>query len=134
MSIYLLQARRNLVARKLQHVLRVFFSRDLPVPRCVRLCMRPGYLRGKNDVKKREVLHEPWFVQEALAGIYVLKLTHDAKAALAGLPPIPLPNAVLTFNFLRWLVDWLIGHIFILANVCIYLCLRDVCGEKYLLC
>jgi hypothetical protein len=36
--------RTRLVARRLQHVFRKFLSRDMVVPRTVRLCMSPGYL------------------------------------------------------------------------------------------
>jgi hypothetical protein len=48
------KARKSLVARKIQFMFRHFVKGcEFLVPRPVRLAMRPGYLRGRNGIKKR---------------------------------------------------------------------------------
>ena len=66
------------------------------------MCMRPGYLRGAKGLKKRDIHLEPWHVQENVAAILALKASFDVKAALLGVAPIPLPKAVIAFNYIRW--------------------------------
>lgn len=86
-----------LITRRLQICVRALFKSDsLMVPRAVRMCMRPGYVRGSNAIKRREVFNDPWWVQTIIAEVYSFKLTFDTKAAVRGLPAISLPQAVLS--------------------------------------
>jgi len=122
--------RNALVARRLQQCFRKFLSRDIPIPRSVRLCMRPGYLGystgsaasssnmainfskiydptnaaqvDKLPLKQRDVHHDPWWAEALVAEMYRFKLAYDCKAASLGLNPISLAHAVVASQFCMW--------------------------------
>jgi hypothetical protein len=101
--------RKNILVRKLQFVFRSFISRNVSIPKSIRLCMRPGYLRGdwkgNNEffkVKHREVVHDIWWIQAGISDIYAFKLDYDLKASQLRLPPIPLPQAIMAQQYLKW--------------------------------
>lgn len=101
--------RKNILVRKLQFVFRSFISRNVAIPKSLRLCMRPGYLRGdwKGDneffkVKHREVVQDIWWIQAGISDIYAFKLEYDLKASQLRLPPIPLPQAIMAQQYLKW--------------------------------
>jgi len=121
-------ARTVLVARRLQHCFRKFLSRDIPVPRSVRLCMKPGYLGyssgsasssniainfskiydptnaqvDKLPLKQRDVHHDPWWAEVLVAEIYRFKMAYDCKAASLGMNPISLAHAAVASQFCMW--------------------------------
>ena len=98
--------RKILITRRVQHVIKKFVSKDVPVPRSIRLNMRSGYLaelskgkRTKYLIKSREVYYEPWFGQATIAEIYKYKYHFDYKAISMGLPCITLSQAVGAYHY-----------------------------------
>ena len=95
--------RRKLSARKLQIFVREFVNAEkVVVPRSVRKCMLPGYLRGGKRLRYREVVHDPYWVQAVVAEIYTFKISYDMKACKLGLCPISLAQSVCAFHYMRW--------------------------------
>ena len=95
--------RQKLSARKIQIFFRKFLDTNkLFLPRCMRRCMLPGYLRGERQVRFRQVIHDPYWAQSGVAEIYAFKITYDMKACKLGLPPISLAQAVSGFHYMRW--------------------------------
>lgn len=95
-------ARKNLVARKLQLAFFRFVHGDAIVPRCLRGCIRAGYLRGSRGVRARTVVNDPWWGQCLVADIYAFKIIFDGKAGRAGLPPIMLHEATSALLYSKW--------------------------------
>ena len=92
-------SRRNIILRKIQEVFRGFLTHDTPIPRPVRILMRPGYLRGlttngQASLKSRRVYIEPWALQTLISHIYMFKINHDLKAGRSGQLSVELPTAV----------------------------------------
>jgi len=108
------EVRRTLIARRIQLLFKRFLTKEVAVPRTVRMHMAPGYLcqanSGRNNrpvnakffVKNRDFYHEPWWGQLCIAEVYRFKLLYDMKAACLGLPPISLPEAVMAHSFRQW--------------------------------
>lgn len=106
------EVRRTLVARRIQLLFRKFLSKEVAIPRSVRVNMSAGYLchnRGlsrttgtKHYVKNREFYNEPWWGQLMVSEIYRFKLLYDMKAICMGLPPLSLAQAVVAFSYKQW--------------------------------
>eukprot|EP01034_Spumella_vulgaris_P030586 gene30586-37827_t len=98
--------RKVLVTRRLQNVIRKFVNKDVAIPRSIRTLMSAGYLRqthgnytGKFLLKNRDVYHDPWYGQIAVAEIYKFKYIYDYKAISMGLECITLPQAVTSYHY-----------------------------------
>lgn len=108
------EVRRTLIARRIQLLFKRFLTKEVAVPRAVRMHMAPGYLCQGNSgrsnrpvnakffVKNRDFYHEPWWGQLCIAEIYRFKLLYDMKAACLGLHPISLPEAVMAHSYRQW--------------------------------
>lgn len=101
------RVRKNLVARRLQSVVRKFLNADVPVPKAVRLCMPIGYLanskkksdKSMSSLKSREIVMEPWWGQSCVAEIFAFKLSYDKKAKALGLPLLSLAQATVSYFY-----------------------------------
>ena len=97
--------RKSFHAKKIQKLFRrfsVLINQKVVVPRSLRNFMRPGYLRGTNEIKFRNVLYEPWWAQTVIAEVLSFKLSYDAKLSLSGEAPLSLSLATASYHFLRW--------------------------------
>lgn len=98
------QARKVLVVRRLQNFIRSRIYAPSIVPISMRRHMRPGYLRYCHDysIKKRKVLHLPWWAETCIAEILHFKVEYDRKACQLGLNNIPLAEAIYSTFYVRW--------------------------------
>lgn len=97
-------ARKVLVVRRIQNFIRSRIYAPSIVPRSMRLYMRPGYLRYCDElsIKKRKVLHLPWWAETCIAEIMHFKVEYDRKANQLGLNSLSLVEAIYTTFYVRW--------------------------------
>lgn len=94
--------RMCVASRSIQRSYRNFITTDIFMPCSLRVCMRPGYLSGKGDLKSRRVYLEPWVASAMISEAYRFKVLHDQKAAGTGLPPLPLTEATVASQIQFW--------------------------------
>ena len=64
--------------------------------------MLPGYMRGGQRLKFRDVIHDPYWVQAGVSEVYSFKLSYDMRACKLGLPPLSLPESIAAHHYMRW--------------------------------
>ncbi len=98
------QARKVLVVRRIQNFIRSRIYAPSIVPISMRRHMRPGYLRYCHDfsIKKRKVLHLPWWAETCIAEVIHFKVEYDRKACQLGLNNVPLAEAIYSTFYVRW--------------------------------
>lgn len=77
-------------------------AKNVVIPISVRKCMRPGYLRCRNQLRLRKVIEEPWWGQTLISCIYFTKLQYDRRAMISGHSPLSLANAAMSTFLCLW--------------------------------